>query len=538
VTPRRQTLAITGLLVLLTVVMTWPQAAQLATGARQHHDVFFNMWRLGWAAHALAHDPLRFFDGNIFFPEPRTLTLSDAMLVEALVAAPLLWMGLPQVLVHNLLLLGAIVASGTGAFVLARHLTGSAPAAMIAALVFAFAPYRFEHYMHMELQWGMWLPWTFWGVHRTLETGSRKMGLLTGLFGSLQMMSSVYYGIFLATLCVVGVPILVMVAPREQRRRALVPLAAGALVAGVLCGAYAMPYLATRQTSGIRDEGEVRTYSATPFSYRVATPDNLLYGSPSGRGGRPERRLFPGVVPVLLAAACLLRRPSKIVVAYAILLALTFEMSLGLGGFTYRVLYDYVPGYDGLRAPARLGLFFLLFLGVLAAGGQSALLSRLTGGARHAVTALVTVMVLIEYWVAPIALVPFPSTAPPLYAWLASQPPGPVIEFPLPTPESLPGQDARYAYMSTFHWKPIVNGYSGYYPEGYLNTLDMLRQFPAIETLERLHRHGVRYVIVHEMFYDGADFAPLHAAITSSGALAQLGRFNDGAGAALVYRLR
>jgi hypothetical protein len=48
----------------------------------------------------------------------------------------------------------------------------------------------------------------------------------------------------------------------------------------------------------------------------------------------------------------------------------------------------------------------------------------------------------------------------------------------------------------------------------------------------------VRYVIVHEMFYDGADFAPLHAAITSSGALAQLGRFNDGAGAALVYRLR
>ena len=44
---------------------------------------------------------------------------------------------------------------------------------MIAGIVFAFVPYRFEHYMHMELQWTMWMPWAFWALHRTLRDRRR-----------------------------------------------------------------------------------------------------------------------------------------------------------------------------------------------------------------------------------------------------------------------------------------------------------------------------------------------------------------------------
>ena len=85
-----------GFFALLTVVMTWPQASRLTTDAHEHPDVFFNMWRFGWVAHALTTSPSRFLDGNIFYPEPRTLTYSDAMPVEALLAAPLLWSGTPR----------------------------------------------------------------------------------------------------------------------------------------------------------------------------------------------------------------------------------------------------------------------------------------------------------------------------------------------------------------------------------------------------------------------------------------------------------
>ena len=77
-----------GFFALLTVVMTWPQATRLATDAHEHQDVFFNMWRFGWTAHAISTAPFHLLDGNIFYPEPRTLTYSDAMPVEALIAAP------------------------------------------------------------------------------------------------------------------------------------------------------------------------------------------------------------------------------------------------------------------------------------------------------------------------------------------------------------------------------------------------------------------------------------------------------------------
>ena len=89
-----RTVALFGL---LTIVMTWPQATRLATDAHEHQDVFFNMWRFGWTAHAISSAPFHLLDGNIFYPEPRTLTYSDAMPVEAFIAAPLLWSGAPPV---------------------------------------------------------------------------------------------------------------------------------------------------------------------------------------------------------------------------------------------------------------------------------------------------------------------------------------------------------------------------------------------------------------------------------------------------------
>ncbi|HEX9367477.1 MAG TPA: hypothetical protein VF921_12665, partial [Vicinamibacterales bacterium] len=111
-----QLLAALGLFALLTVAMTWPQALSLSSRATPHQDVYFNMWRLRWFAHALVTPSAHLFDANIFYPEPRTLALSDAMPVEGIVAAPLVWAGMKPVLVHNLLLLGAIAVSGVAMF--------------------------------------------------------------------------------------------------------------------------------------------------------------------------------------------------------------------------------------------------------------------------------------------------------------------------------------------------------------------------------------------------------------------------------------
>jgi hypothetical protein len=537
-TRSRQTLAVTLLFVVLTAVMTWPQVRFLSTHSREHQDVYFNMWRLRWVAHALATDPAGVFDANIFHPERRTLTYSDAMPVEGVVAAPLLWAGLPPVLVHNLLLLGAIVASATGMFVLARALTGCAAAGVVAAIVFAFAPYRFEHYMHMELQWTMWMPWTFWALQRTLETARPRFGLLTGVFVALQMLSSVYYGIFLCfSLAIAGGCLLV------AHRRQFVPVARallpGVIVAVIVCGAYALPYVATSREVGSRSDHEISMFSARPSSYLVATPDNVMWGHAFAGRGRAERRLFPGALAVLLALAGLLvKRPSAVSIAYLLALAAAYELSLGFSGFSYRWLYEHVPIFQGLRAIARAGIFVVFFLSALAAVGCAALTATATPRVRRAFAAAVCAVLLLEYRVRPLELTPFPNGPSTLGRWLREQPPGVVAELPMGVANALPGPEPRYSYLSSFHWKPIVNGYSGYYPQSYLTRVDVMSGFPDEASLARLRKDGVRYIVVHMEHYRAGHQAVIRETLGGRLGLPELARFTEGRADTIVWGLR
>jgi hypothetical protein len=535
-----------ALFALLAAVMTWPQVPNLATEASEHQDVYFNMWRFGWTAHALATAPSRVLDANIFYPERRALTFSDAMPVESVIAAPLLWAHVPPVLVHNLMLLAGIVLSGAGMFVLARRLTGSAAAGITAGIVFAFAPYRFEHYMHMELQWTVWTPWAFWALHRLFETGGRRDGALVGLFIALQFLSSIYYGVFLASLLGLVAALLLATLRGPELKKRVAALAIGGVLCLAMVSPYALQYAITKKIIGGRPEEQVLMFSAKPSSYTVATDTNLLYGERSKPKGRAERRLFTGLVPVFLGViGLLLRRPPREAIAYLGGLVVAFEMSLGLYGYTYPVLYHHVPVFEGLRAPARLAVFVLFFLALLAAYGHAALEHAVAENAdapsrRDRIRALaigICGCLLLEYWVAPLPLVRYPNSAPPLYAWLAAQPRGVVAELPLAPGYELPGDDPRYAYLSTFDWMPSINGYSGYYPPSYLERVDRLQKFPDAASTRVLQRAGVQYVIVHMSSYPTARIGLVLTLLAGNPAYTNLGGFNDGQGTAVVYRL-
>ena len=292
--------------------MTWPQAHHLSSHATPHQDVYFNMWRLRWFAHALVTSPARLFDANIFYPERRTLALSDAMFVEGLLAAPLSWAGMSAGPGAQPLLLAAMTCSGVAMFALARYLTGSRGAGLIAGIVFAFAPYRFEHFMHMELQWAMWTPLAFLALHRAYDTGRWRYGLATGACVALQMLSSIYYGIFLCDADCARAPAAVAAgsqAPRARGRQGRWRPAPS--WRRWSARSTRIPYLQTHERVGDRPVEEV---SALPRHQRQLSrgdAGNWLYGATATRGA-PERRLFPGVDRLLLMlVGLLLRAPSR-----------------------------------------------------------------------------------------------------------------------------------------------------------------------------------------------------------------------------------
>src|SRR5262249_2011357 len=148
-------------------------------------------------------DPNRLFDGNILYPEQRTLAFSDAMLLQGVIAALFIRLGVSPLLMVNLLWFISMVASGGGMYLLARRLTGSTSAAILAGIIFTFAAYRTEHYMHLELNWAQWIPLTLWSLHRALTGNRLAAGVLTGVFIALQLLSCIYYTMYM--LLVLGV---------------------------------------------------------------------------------------------------------------------------------------------------------------------------------------------------------------------------------------------------------------------------------------------------------------------------------------------
>jgi len=531
--PARSWLAATLVFAAATVVMAWPLVRHPGTLAPPHQDVYFNMWRLRWIAHALATAPAHLFDGNIFYPEKDTLAYSDAMLVEGVLAAPL--SALSPVLVHTVMLLAPIALSGVTMFALARDLTGSRGGGLIAGTAFAFAPYRFDHLMHMELQWTVWMPLAFLALHRMLDTGRARHGVAAGAWVALQMLSCIYYGIFLSGLLAAAGVLLLIAHRGPAARRALPPLAAGAAIAVAVSLLYAGPYRRVHAIVGDRPIEEVHAFSAQPANYLVTPEGNWLYGNP-GRPGRGERRLFPGAVVTLLAlAGLLLRQPSSTQVVYLLLLVAAFDLSLGFSGVVYPVLYTALPVLRGLRALGRAGIFVVMFLAVLAAHGYAAAMHASRFAVRASVCAALVGAMLIEYATA-LPLVPYPGAAPPIYAALAKMPRGVVAELPVGTDT---GRDleGRYEYLSTFHWFPIVNGYSGNLPPSYVGRAGRLQTFPSERALQQLRADGVRYLIVHEAQYSDRELTAIRVALIGAG-MVELGRYPDLEGSASLYQSR
>jgi hypothetical protein len=299
-----------------------------------------------------------------------------------------------------------------------------------------------------------------------------------------------------------------------------------------------MPYLQTKSEIPGRRESEVMRFSATPSSYLAATPSNVLYGA-LRVPNRPERRLFPGLLIVLLAIAGVARQHTPLVfVAYVVAAAVAFELSLGLHGVTYRLLYEHISFFQGFRALARIGVFVLLFVAVLGAYGYARLVAGARPLVRRAALAAAVAILVMEYRVVSVPLESYPNDAPPLHTFLASQPPGVVAEVPMPIMENWPAGDARISYLSTFHWHPMVNGYSGFMPQSYADRLAALRDFPDDRSLARLHQDAVRYLVVHLTQYRDTEIAGILDTLGRRHGLAELGRFWDGDGEAVVFALR
>jgi hypothetical protein len=195
----------------------------------------------------------------------------------------------------------------------------------------------------------------------------------------------------------------------------------------------------------------------------------------------------------------------------------------------YRLLFEHVPGFDGVRVPARFAMIVALALAVLAGYGAAWVSQARLGRAILIVAAVVAVLegtrlpfivngaYALRDFNTPEARLFRPARAPAVYREVAAQPSDAVlIELPLGPPDF----DLRAMFYSVVHWRPLVNGYSGFYPPHYGRLITALSEIPrhADLSMEALRSTGATHLILHQAAYKDGEGEATAQVLTAAGA--------------------
>ena len=297
-------------LTLLTTYPLWlhPSSTMLPGGP----DGELFVWTLAWDAHAFLHQPFAIFDANIYHPFRDTLAFSENLIGTAIFSAPVQWLTGSPVFALNVVSLLSTLLCGVGTWLLARRLGLGQGAAVIAGVVFAFAPPRFFRIEQVHLCAVQWIPFGLASLHAYLDEGRPRDLRATALFFTLEALSSGHGAVFMVIAC--GGLVLYRVALGEPLRawRRVRDLGVTGLLMLAPVVWVALPYRRVQTGQGLRRSLDGWIVPATSF---LAAPTYLQKWVV---GLMPDARvletasayLFPGFLTLILAAAALVLRPA------------------------------------------------------------------------------------------------------------------------------------------------------------------------------------------------------------------------------------
>ena len=345
----------------------FPAAGQ-AVGGYDMRGLFVP-W-LEFAREAVWHGRLPFWDASLFAGYPFLSNPQVALFY------PPTWLALvlPVNMGISWYLVLHIWLAGLGMYLFIRSLGGDEVGASLGGIAFAFSGYMAARIYagHIGLlATNSWLPWlllaTVWSVRRKTWWSAVMMGvpfalsILAGHTTSL-IYVALMWGIFALYLILA-----------EKQGVALVvrQLVIAGLVGLGLSTVQLAPLLQFIMSSSRTAEA---TYEfATAYSFPPAHLITFLvpefFGEPTRAGtwsvpNFEELTYYVGILP-LLALVVALKRPSRKVYFWLIVMVVGLLLALGSYGFFYKLVYDLIPIFRLTRAPARAAYMTVFAAAVL-----------------------------------------------------------------------------------------------------------------------------------------------------------------------------
>jgi hypothetical protein len=517
--------------IVLALVMRWPVPLHIGSDVpKDLGDPLPQAWQIAWGGNALQHQPLDYWQSNMYWPLKNSLAFSDALVGYA--PFGLIGEGFQAAIArYDLLFLFAYALAFVGTYLLARELGVNRLAAAVAGVAFAYAPWRLEQDGHMHVISSGGIPFALFLLIRGYRRGSTWTVLAGWLVATWQLALGFTLGLMLAyLLAALGVVLVLSWRRRRPRRGVVVASVAGAAVFAAMGVLLALPYQEVRDDhpESERTADTVAAFSGGPEMFLAASELSTVWGPITepvrdGLDFVPEQTLFPGLLVLVLAGFGLSRaspfsKRMRIGLGVAVLalavLSLGFQTPAHGVPYPYRALYELGPGWDAVRTPSRLNTLTSLGLALLAAAGAHRL------GRRRLVAVLLPLVVLVEGAGFPY---PHPTVAKPPPGLAKATPPR--LHLPMYEYES-----RRFLVWSTNGFPEIVNGRGSFKPTEFDQLEQLMASFPDRRVVDYLHDLGVNTVVLHPDLVDGTAWEdwrswPLHG--TSTGGVV-LYRLNTG----------
>ncbi|MDP9798525.1 hypothetical protein J2S43_007037 [Catenuloplanes nepalensis] len=531
------TFAILGGL-LFAVVMTWPTLRYpLHTIPQDIWDPTLQAWQMAWSGHILLTDPAQLWESNTFYPNELSFAFSDALIGYA--PAGMIGEGpVAAVLRYNIIFVLAYAMVFVGGYALARQLGTGRIAGAVAGAALALAPWRLAQagHLHVMSSGGIMLALAMLarGHGYSLRHGYRPerrhagWALAGWLVAAWQL--SLGFGIGLpfayALLLIVLVSLVtylvkrfwVWTEPKPFGWRLLAADAGGGLIFGAVGALLAIPYFRVSELYPYakRSIEEIQLYSPPLQSFFTASGESAVWGTLHAQAREalpwaPEMTLLPGFALIGLATAGLffsiwtVRQRLLMLAGVLVTGALAMGTEFFGGTFTYVPLFEYLPGWQGIRTPGRLVLWTTIFLALLAAGAVAAYSRRAVDFSRDQVPArpglllrVVTLLPLVAILLEGTNATPHPLVPQQPLAMRTVD--GPMLVLP-----SEGGWDQHVMLWSTTRFQQVTNGGSGFTPQ----LTEQIRQssatFPDQPSVDYLRGVGVKTVVVLRDRIGGTD---------------------------------
>ncbi len=548
---------------LATIIFLYPLPFHLGDRIFEKCDSYTNIWIMHWEWYSLFHSHAGFFNGNIYFPEAASLAFSELLLPILILFVPVKLLFENPLVAYNLTLLATFPLSALSMFALVKYLTGRFSPALIAGFIFGFTPIRLSHLHHIQLESMMLLPLLLLFFHRWLRFKRWRDAVLTGCIFAIQYLTSVYIALYAAPVLLIWFVLHFVLEKKWIDRRSVLQGLLALILALLILTPFLLPYRQLQSWDVMPPESLKVSLSSDLWTNLLASfPSNRLYGdllesfrvAPPRRNaeipsGGYERFYFSGfLIPILAALSLFYRKKQTVLVFIAVAVSaniIAMGPVLQVSGYStgismpYRWIYDPWPGLAMLRVPARAGLIAFAAITVLGAFGWMRLMVWQASPSRPRVfseglmTGIAVFLLGIEFFSAPLPLLPEVSGSriPAVYHYLREYPgPGGIIELPVTGHNELDSEHNKriYTYFSTYHFKPIVVGYSGYNPPTFGQLMAAGRALPSDEALDLLESIGVRSIVLHTSELPDGEIEKWDEAIASSRRLKPVVAYPDG----------